>query len=82
MDLVILYFSKAFDRVPHRRILGKINHNGIRSQTHRLFKSFLAGRTQQDIVDGAASEKSPAVSGVPQGTVFDPPRLVAHQRPV
>ena len=70
MDLVILDFSKAFDRVPHRRLLGKLNHYGIRGQTHEWIKSFLSGRTQQVIVDGATSEKAPVVSGVPQGTVL------------
>ena len=34
MDLVILEFSKAFDRVPHRRLLEKLSHYGIRGQTH------------------------------------------------
>ena len=72
MDLVILDFSKAFDRVPNRRLLGKIDHYGIRGQTHRWIKSFLVGRTQQVILDGATSEKAPVVSGVPQGTVLGP----------
>ena len=72
MDLVILDFSKAFDRVPHRRLLGKLNHYGIRGQTHEWIKSFLSGRTQQVIVDGATSEKAPVVSDVPQGTVLGP----------
>ena len=72
MDLVILDFSKAFDRVPHRRLLEKLNHYGIRGQTHGWIKSFLSGRTQQVIVDGAASEKAPVISGVPQGTVLGP----------
>ena len=72
MDLVILDFSKAFDRVPHRRLLEKINHYGIRGQTHGWIKSFLSGRTQQVIVDGATSEKAPVISGVPQGTVLGP----------
>ena len=34
MGLVILDFSKAFDRVPHRRLLEKLNHYRIRGQTH------------------------------------------------
>lgn len=72
MDLVILDFSKAFDRVPHRRLLGKLDHYGIRDHTHRWIKSFLSGRTQQVIVDGATSEKAPVISGVPQGTVLGP----------
>ena len=63
MNLVTLDFSKAFDRVPHQRLLKK---------THGLIMSFLPGQTQQVIVDGATSEKAPVISGVPQGTVLGP----------
>ena len=35
MDLIILDFSKAFDRVPHQRLIAKIDHYGIRGQTYR-----------------------------------------------
>ena len=72
MDLVILNFSKAFDRVPHWRLLENLNHFVIRCQTHGWIKSFLSGRTQQVIVDGATSEKAPVISGVPKGTVLGP----------
>ena len=70
MDLVILDFSKAFDRVPHQRLLAKINHYGIQGQTYKWIESFLSDRSQQVIVDGAVSDKAPVVSGVPQGTVL------------
>ena len=72
IDLVILDFSKAFDRVPHRKLLEKLNHYEIRGQTQGWIKSFLSDRTQQVIVDGATSEKSPVISSVPQGTVLGP----------
>ena len=68
MDLVILNFSKVFDRVP----LGKDRLLWNSGQTHRCIKAFLAGRTQQVIVDGATSEKTPVISGVPQDTVLGP----------
>ena len=72
MDLVILDFAKAFDPVPHRRLLGKLDHHGIRGSTHQWITSFLRQRTQQVIVDGATYEKAPVLSGVPQGTVLGP----------
>ena len=49
-DLVILDFSKASDRVPHKKLSGKLDHCGIRCQTHTWIKSFLTRRTQQVIV--------------------------------
>ena len=80
-DLVILDFSKAFDRVPHQRLLAKINHYGIQGQTYKWIESFLSDRSQQVIVDGAVSDKAPVVSGVPQGTVLGPLLLFINDLP-
>ena len=71
-DLIILDFSKAFDRVQHERLLRKLDHYGIRGSTHNWIKGFLTDRTQQVLVEGAASENIPVISGVPQGTVLGP----------
>ena len=68
MDLIIL----AYDRVPHQRLLDKIDHYGIRGQTYRLIQSILSERSQHVIVDGSVSDKAPIVSEVPQGTVLGP----------
>ena len=71
-DLVMLDFSKTFDRIPHQRRLREIDHYVIRGSTHHWIASFLVGRTQQVLVEGEASEKIPVVSGVPQGSVLGP----------
>jgi len=64
-DMVILDFSKAFDHVPHQRLLKKVHHYGVRGQTHKWITSFLQDKTQKVIVDGESSEVAPVVSGVP-----------------
>ena len=33
-DLIIMDFAKAFDKVPHRRLLHKLEYYGIRGSTH------------------------------------------------
>ena len=71
-DMIILDFSKAFDRVPHQRLLKKVHHYGIRGNTHQWNSSFLNSRTQQVLVEEQSSEKIPVVSGVPQGSVLGP----------
>ena len=71
-DIIILDFSKAFNRVPHECLLRKLDHYGIRGSTHNWIKGFPTDRTQHVLVEGAASENIPVISGVPQGTVLGP----------
>ena len=65
-------FAKAFDKVPHRRLLHKLEYYGIRGSTHKWINSWLSGRTQQVVLDGQASDPVPVLSGVPQGSVLGP----------
>merc|ERR1712102_216230 len=67
-DVGILDFSRAFDTVPHERLLGKLANYGIRGQTNQWIRAFLSNRTMQVVVDGVTLSSAPVVSGVPQGT--------------
>ena len=71
-DLIVLDFSKAFDRVPHQRLLRKLDHYGVRGNTFDWIRAFLTHRTQQVTVEGATSDSVEVLSGVPQGTVLGP----------
>ena len=66
-DLIILDFSKAFDKVPHKKLLWKLNNYGIRGNTWKWVSAFLSNRMQQVALDGEVSGQLPVVSGVPQG---------------
>ena len=72
VDCILLDFSKAFDKVPHNRLLMKLHHYGIRGHTHDWISSFLVGRTQRVVLDGQSSSATTVSSGVPQGTVLGP----------
>ena len=71
-DLIVLDFSKAFDRVPHERLLRKLDHYGARGSTLNWIRAFLTDRVQQVTVEGATSDSIQVLSGVPQGIVLGP----------
>ena len=50
IDLIVLDFSKAFDKVPHQRLMGKICNQGIQGTTHRWINAFLTDRLKRVIV--------------------------------
>ena len=45
-DLVLLDFSKAFDKVSHQELLLKLHRYGIRGPTLKWIQAFLSDRTQ------------------------------------
>ena len=69
-DFLLLDFSKAFDSVPHQRLLLKLASYGICGQTLTWIKSFLSDSTQTNVVGGCQSEVCSVTSGVPQGSVL------------
>jgi hypothetical protein len=77
-DTILLDFSKAFDKVPHRRLLLKLHHYGIRGRTLDWIKAFLDHRTQQVVVEGHESTVGQVTSGVPQGSVLGPTLFLVY----
>ena len=71
-DVVIMDFSKAFDVVPHNRLLLKLSQYGIDGSINRWIGSFLKGRKQRVVIGGDHSNWATVDSGVPQGTVLGP----------
>ncbi|XP_072048393.1 uncharacterized protein [Amphiura filiformis] len=63
VDVILLDFSKAFDRVPHLRLLHKLKFYGIENSTYAWIADFLNHRSQQVILDGATSRSSPVHPG-------------------
>ena len=72
IDCGILDFAKAFDKVPHLRLLHKLEFYGIRGCLLNWIKSFLTNRTQQVVVEDSVSSSCEVTSGVLQGSVLGP----------
>ena len=71
-DLILLDFSKVFDKVSHLKLLYKLQVHGVRGKTLGWFGSFLVGRSQSVVLDVECSNELPVSSEVPQGSVLGP----------
>ena len=72
LDTIYLYFAKAFDTVPHHRLIGKLESYGVSGNILNWIKAFLSERNQVVNVNGVDSESVYVLSGIPRGNVRSP----------
>ena len=77
-DIAILDFLKAFDMVPHNKLLHKLEAYGIRGNLYQWIKSFLCYKKMRVLVEGHNSSDVHVASGVSQGTGLGPLLFLCH----
>ena len=78
VDTIYFDFAKAFDSVPHERLLGKLKSYGINGKVLEWLKAFLSNRCQIVNVNGMKSDPATVLSGIPQGNVLGPILFVIY----
>ena len=68
--VIYLDYTKAFDTVPHQRLLRQIYSLDIQGTAIDFIRAFLAGRRQRVRVNRSYSTWKNVKSGVPQGSVL------------
>ena len=77
-DVIYFDYQKAFDTVPHERLLLKLGQYGLSDNVVNWIRAFLTDRKQRVCINGSYSDWVKVTSGIPQGSVLGPLLFVLY----
>jgi ribonuclease P/MRP protein subunit RPP40 len=78
VDIIYFDMQKAFDTVPHSRLLDKLSNFGIDGPLHKWLSDYLLDRKFHVQVNSTLSEEKNIKNGVPQGSILGPLLFIAY----
>ena len=72
VDVVYTDLEKAFDKIPHKRLISKLHSYGLNNGIIDWIEAFLTNRKQRVRIKQSYSKWAQVISGVPQGSVLGP----------
>jgi hypothetical protein len=77
-DVAILYFSRAFDTVPHNKLLNKLEEYAVRSSINNWLANFLTKRKMKFVIDGEESKEATVDWSTTRNITRGPLLLLCH----
>jgi len=72
VDVIYTDLEKAFDKIPHRRLISKLHSYCIHNNIVEWLEAFLSNRKQRVRIGNTFSNWAAVISGIPQGSVLGP----------
>jgi len=77
-DVIYTDLEKAFDKIPHKRLIIKLFSYGLNKDIISWIEAFLNNRKQRVRIKDIFSDWVPVWSGIPQGSLLGPTNTVYH----
>jgi len=72
INMIYTDYEKAFDKVPHRRLINKVASFGLLTKISEWIKAFLSDRQYKVRINSKFLRWYSVQSGIPQGSVLGP----------